>query len=205
MIAGLIPAAGHSRRMGRPKLALPLGGGILLDHVVGALRQGGCDPVLVVLGPHVADLAAPARAAGASAVVLGRPTAEMRETIEVGLDWLTSTCHLTADDAWVLSPADHPTLDGGIVRRLIEAGRENPSRSIVVPVWRGKRGHPTLIGWGHVAGIKAHPREQGLNAYLRLHAADTLEVPAPSAAVVEDVDTPEDYERLLEAHRVRRV
>src|SRR5262249_42597993 len=56
VIAGLIPAAGHSRRMGRPKLALPLLGRPLLAHVVTALREGGADPVLVVLGPHVAEL-----------------------------------------------------------------------------------------------------------------------------------------------------
>ena len=41
MTFALIPAAGRSRRMGRPKLALPLAGRSVLEHVVGALQQAG--------------------------------------------------------------------------------------------------------------------------------------------------------------------
>ena len=39
MIFALIPAAGKSTRMGRPKLALPLGEKTVLEHVIAALRQ----------------------------------------------------------------------------------------------------------------------------------------------------------------------
>src|SRR5437879_4363300 len=59
-VHAVIPAAGQSTRMGRPKLALPLGGRSVLERVVDALRGAGVD-VLVVLGPHVADLAAAAQ------------------------------------------------------------------------------------------------------------------------------------------------
>ncbi len=52
MIFAVVPAAGRSSRMGRPKLSLPLGGRTVLEHVVIALRQGGVDEVLVVVGPH---------------------------------------------------------------------------------------------------------------------------------------------------------
>jgi CTP:molybdopterin cytidylyltransferase MocA len=83
------------------------------------------------------------------------------------------------------------------VRRIVAAWRDRPDRSIVVPTWQGQRGHPTLVGWGHVAGIRAHPAGEGLNAYFRRHAGETLELAVNSAAVVEDLDTPEDYERLL--------
>ena len=198
MIAGLIPAAGHSRRMGRPKLALPLRGRPLLAHVVAALREGGADPVLVVLGAHVADLAEVARAAGAEALVLEAPTPDMRATIERGLSWLEARWMPADDDAWLLAPGDHPTLDASLVRRLIESRRDHPEASIIVPTHEGKRGHPALIAWRHVAGLRAHRRDEGINAYLRLHADTTLELTAGPSAV-EDVDTPEDYERLRAA------
>ena len=196
MIAGLIPAAGHSRRMGRPKLALPLRGRPVLEHVVAALVEAGVAPVLVVLGPHVAELANPARAAGAAVLLLPEATPDMRATVERGLAWLEEAVPPGPQDDWLLVPADHPALDAGVIRGLI-AARPQPGRSIVVPTWQGRRGHPTLIGWGHVAGMRALPAGLGLNAYLRRHTAETLEVAVGTADVLNDLDTPEDYERLL--------
>src|SRR5205807_30650 len=70
MIFAVVPAAGKSTRMGRPKLSLPLGNFTVLEMVIGALRQGGVDHVLVVAAPHVGELAPLAQSAGAHALVL---------------------------------------------------------------------------------------------------------------------------------------
>src|SRR5262245_24880381 len=121
MIAGLIPAAGHSKRMGRPKLALPVAGKTVLEHVVGVLHAAGVNPVLAVLGPHVAELADKAHEAGACVLVLTWPTADMRTTIERGLDWLEETLEPAEGDWWLLVPGDHPTLEVGVVRQLLSA------------------------------------------------------------------------------------
>ena len=196
MIFAVVPAAGRSSRMGRPKLSLPLGGRTVLEHVVGALRQGGVDEMLVVVGPHDSALAPLARAAGAAVLSLPEATADMRATVEHGLRWLEERFHPRPDDAWFLAPADHPTLDADVVRRLCEVYADRRSRSILVPVFEGRRGHPTLIAWRHVAGVRALPDGQGINAYLRSHVEDIAEVPAGSDAVLCDLDTPEDYERL---------
>ena len=65
----------------------------------------------------------------------------------------------------------------------------------MVPVHEGRRGHPTLIAWRHVAGIRAHPTGKGINGYLRPQQEQIMEVSAPSAAVLWDMDAPADYER----------
>ena len=49
----VLPAAGKSTRMGRPKLALPLGERTILEQVVAALRQAEVEHILVIVGPHV--------------------------------------------------------------------------------------------------------------------------------------------------------
>ena len=196
MIFAVVPAAGLGSRMGRPKLSLPLGGRTVLEHVVAALRQGGVDEVLVVVGPHDPALAPLAEAAGASVLALPEATADMRATVEQGLRWLEERFHPRPDDAWLLAPADHPMLDADVVRRLCAAYAVRPSRSIMVPVHEGRRGHPTLIAWRHVSGIRAHPSGKGINDYLRSRQEQILEVRAPGAAVLWDLDTPEDYERL---------
>ena len=83
-----------------------------------------------------------------------------------------------------------------MVRELCVAYARQPGQTILVPTHLGRRGHPTLIEWRHVAGIRVMPPGEGLNAYLRAHAEETLELPVMSAGVLSDLDTPEDYERL---------
>jgi molybdenum cofactor cytidylyltransferase len=192
----VIPAGGKSRRMGRPKLTLPLGGRTVLEHVLGALHRAGVEQPLVVIGPHVPELVPLAEASGAQVLLLGEETADMRATVEHGLRWLEEHRQPSAADNWLLVPADHPTLDAAVVRQLLEARAAHPESSLILPTFEGRRGHPTLISWRHVAAMRALPAGQGLNVYLRQHAAETLELPVTTSAVLCDLDTPEDYERL---------
>ncbi|HWG43034.1 MAG TPA: nucleotidyltransferase family protein [Gemmataceae bacterium] len=192
----VLPAAGKSIRMGRPKLVLPLGDRTILEHVVAALRQAEVEHILVVIGPHVPELAVLAEDAGALVCQLAEETADMRMTVEHGLHWLEERFQPQPNDGWLLVPADHPTLDPGVVRQLDQARRTYPERSIFLPTFQGRRGHPLLLSWRHAEEIRAQPAGQGLNIYVRQRAADTLEVPVEMEAILWDLDTPEDYERL---------
>jgi molybdenum cofactor cytidylyltransferase len=193
MIYALIPAAGKSLRMGQPKLVLPLGGRTVLEHVIDALRKGGVDHILVMVGPGVADLSVAAEKAGADVLLLRQETPDMRATVEKGLHWLEDHFHPRVEDPWLLIPGDHPTLDPAVVRRLIQEQGRNPAYSIFIPTYQGQRGHPALIGWKHVAGIRQMSPGLGLNAYLRQQDRETLLVPVETAEILVDLDTPEDY------------
>lgn len=199
MILAVVPAAGHSTRMGRPKLSLPLGDRTILELVVASLRRGGAERVVVVVGPHVPELVPLAEAAGADVCRLPEPTPDMRTTVEHGLRHLEDHFSPKQTDAWLLSPADHPSLDSAVIRELCDAFVRDPAKSILIPVHDGKRGHPALVAWRHVAGIRALPADRGINAYFREHADAVHELPVPSPGVLCDLDTPEDYERLRRA------
>jgi molybdenum cofactor cytidylyltransferase len=194
---GLIPAAGRSSRMGRPKLLLPLGGLTVLERVVAAFRAAGVQDILVVVPPHLPQLAGPAAAAGAHVLRLGQETPDMRATVECGLAWLEERFRPGTGDGWLLSPADHPALEPAVIGQLFEEKAANPGKTVFVPTHGGRRGHPVLIAWGHVAGVRRWPAGQGLNSYLRAHEDQTVLVGVDSADVLLDLDTPEDYERLL--------
>lgn len=182
--------------MGRPKLALPLGGRTVLEHVVAALRGAGVERVLVVIGPHAPELGPLVETAGASVCRLAEETADMRATVEAGLRWVEERWRPGPKDDWLLVPADHPALEAAVVREVLLARAAHPWASVIVPRFGRRRGHPALIAWKHVAGMRALPPGQGLNVYLRQQAAETLELPVASASVLVDLDTPEDYERL---------
>jgi molybdenum cofactor cytidylyltransferase len=197
MTIALIPAGGRSQRMGRPKLSLPLRGLTVLGCVIASLRKGGVERILVVAAPHNAELVSLAEAAGAHSCLLANETPDMRATVEMGLTAIEARWRPGSAEPWLLVPADHPTLDPGLVWRLLHEYDQRGEASIIVPVYQGKRGHPAVLSWQHVGGIRRHPDGEGLNTYLRQHAGVTREVPVESAEILRDLDTPDDYERLL--------
>ncbi len=192
----LIPAAGHSVRMGRPKLLLPMGGQTLLHHLLAAVRDGHVSRAVVVVRPDDFDLAEAARGAGAEVVRLPAATPDMLATVRAGLDWIETSLPAAERYGFYLIPADHPFLSPAAFDGL-SAAIERRRASIVVPVHEGRRGHPVWIAWSHVPAIRAIPDGQGLNEYLRTQLAVTEEVPWATAEVLLDVDTPVDYEKLL--------
>ena len=195
----LIPAAGKSRRMGRPKLSLPLGDRTVLEHVIAALQEGGVSDILVVLGPHLTHMSDLLHRAGARVLVPAEETHTMRATVEQGLTWIENRFHPEKRESWFLIPADYPILEPAILRKLMRKRERDRTHSIFIPTYQGRRGHPALIGWMHVAAIRALPPEIGLNVYLRRQHKRTMEVPVDSPTILWDLDTPEDYQRILAA------
>jgi molybdenum cofactor cytidylyltransferase len=191
---GLIPAAGKSRRMGRPKLALPLGNRSVIAHVIDAVRAAGVDDVLVVVAPDGEELARLATATGAHVLRLAEDTPDMRATCMHGLAWFEERFHPEDEDGWLLLPADHPTVRPEVVRAMLDVTEDY---EIVVPAHQGRRGHPTWLRWSNVAAIRAMPAGQGLNAYIRACAPHTFVLNWSSDIILRDLDTPEDYERFI--------
>jgi molybdenum cofactor cytidylyltransferase len=199
VIFAVVPAAGRSERMGSNKLLLPIAGRTVIEHVVRGLVEGGVQHVVVVTLPHTNDVARAAETAGAEVCRLPQQTAEMRETLEHGLRWLEDHHQPRLDDVWLLAPADHPAIDAKIIRELCGHYPNDQQRTIVAPICGGKRGHPALLAWHHVWGLRQHPPNQGLDTYLRQHADQILEVPIDNDSILKDLDTPEDYERLMKS------
>ncbi|HEV3436353.1 MAG TPA: nucleotidyltransferase family protein [Gemmata sp.] len=197
MIFAVLPACGHSTRMGCPKLALPLGDRTVIEHVVLALRAGGVDRTLVVVGPHVPELVSLATTAGADVLALPVPTLDMRATVAAGLTYLEELYRPLLTDWWLLAPADHPTLSPTVIHQL-RAAANSRTHSIIIPTHQGNRGHPALIAWPHAAAVRTLPPGRGINALLREHDRETLELDMAEPGILSDLDTPEDYVRLVQ-------
>ncbi len=197
MTFALIPAGGKSMRMGQPKLCLPLGERTILEWVVHAFRGADVSPILVVVPPHLPELGNLAQSAGTEVVRLKNETPDMRATVEAGLRYAEERLVPQPEDDWFLAPADHPTLEIGVVRTLLAQRRQRPEYSVFVPTYEARRGHPTLIRWQHVHALCEFRRDLGINSYLRSQMELTLEVAVESAEILRDLDTIDDYNQLL--------
>lgn len=196
MIAAIVPAAGRSERMGRPKLILPIGDLTLIEHVVGALKGGGVRRIIVVTppadAPGAAVLAERAGASGAEALVPSERPIDMRASFELGLDRLRHEA--LSPSTILLVPADSPGITSGVVARILEAAETSPE-SILIPTYQGRRGHPIALPWRIACKVTELPLGAGINALVALHAAVVVEIDVDDPGVVDDLDTPEDYRR----------
>jgi molybdenum cofactor cytidylyltransferase len=97
--------------------------------------------------------------------------------------------------AW---PVDVPHVRITTVERLIDTF-EHSKPAVVVPAFGGRRGHPVL--WPNALfeelQTSAAAAREGARAVLHRHDKEVVTVAVDDPAVIDDIDTPEDYERLI--------
>jgi molybdenum cofactor cytidylyltransferase len=93
---------------------------------------------------------------------------------------------------------DQPFLSAPAVDAVI-ASYEAGGRGLVVPTFRGRRGHPLLIDLRYRDEVLAFDQADGLRRLLRAHPDDILEAETADANILRDLDTPEDYAGLPKA------
>ncbi len=220
----IVPAAGRSERMGRPKLLLLYGGGTVLGATVAALRDGGAASIVVVAAADDAPLrawcaaatesldeteitgaaavtgeATPAAHGTAGALILATnpaPERGMLSSVLEGLAALGGAAGLARRGAPLLvCPGDLPALRATTVAELL-CRRHAAGAGLAVPVWQGRRGHPLVIAPALVPEIATLDPGRGLRQLLDLHPGELLRVEVDDPGCIADLDTPADYERL---------
>ncbi|MFC4059866.1 NTP transferase domain-containing protein [Planomonospora corallina] len=182
--AGLLLAAGAGTRLGGPKAVLEFGGERLVDRGVRALRDGGCHPVVVVLG------AAAVQVRGAVTVHNPGWSSGMGSSLRAGLDALPPEAGQV-----VVALVDQPFVGPEAVGRLVRAGREGAR--VAVATYGGARRNPVLIGREHFAEVaRLAVGDVGARPFLRAHPGLVTEVPCDGLGDPADIDTPADLARL---------
>jgi molybdenum cofactor cytidylyltransferase len=190
-IAGVVLAAGRSRRMGRSKALLSLDGETFLGGSVRSLRAGGCCEVIVVVAGHADEAALTASAAGACVCVNPDPASEPIASLRIALRQLGDGV-----EAVVLAPVDAPGFRPDTVRALVDAFAHRRA-AVVLPRYRGARGHPTLFSRETFPALLDPALRGGAREVVRGLGSAVEEVEVDDPAVARDVDTPEAYRRLL--------
>ena len=100
-------------------------------------------------------------------------------------------------DGMMLFLVDHPLVSAATVGEIIAQFYES-GRPIVLPKFRGKRGHPVIFARRLYDELLAAPADQGARAVVWAHAAEVLEVPTEDEGVVLNLNDPEALRRALE-------
>jgi molybdenum cofactor cytidylyltransferase len=184
-------AAGSSSRMSSWKMTLPLGASTLAERSVATALEV-CSRVVLVGGFRAAELGERFRGQPRVTVVVNRDYERgMLSSVQTG-------CREVGSARFFLALADMPLVSADTYRCLLRCATvEHPGVPVVVPHYGGKKGHPLLLVAAMAQRILDAPPGQTLREVLR--AVPTLVVPVEDRHVLQDVDTPEDYQALLGA------
>ncbi len=195
-IDGIVLAAGRSSRMGQPKAELELEGRTFLDRCLDALLAGGCRSVVVVLGRLAETAAATRRDRDGVVFTLNpEPGSQPIASLRIGL------AALPADAAGVaVLPVDAPAVRPGTVLRLVDAFSAAPGTTglVVRPVYAGVAGHPTIFARALFPELMSAELPRGAESVVAAHAAARLDVAVDDPGVAANVNTPDEYQRLVE-------
>jgi len=198
MISAIVLAAGESRRMGQIKQLLDWGGKPLLGHVLDSLRSSPVGEIILVLGYEAERILQQVATPQVQAVLNPDYRSGMLSSLKQGL----KAVHPHAE-AFLIVLADQPEIPPGMIRRLIdEFRRVSPAKSIVIPAYQGRRGHPALFGAKYGAEILQLSGETGAREILARHPDEVLIVEMDTEDVIIDVDTEEDYLKYRERSRI---
>lgn len=194
-IFAIIPAAGRSERMGRPKQLLAVGGRPMLASVADSLRAAGVMFVAVVTRSEVAEAIDHSLPSATLVVLNDDPATEMIHSIRMGLDAWAGRVRVLPHDGILIVPGDQPGIPPHCIQACVARFIGNPG-SVVVAAWQGRTGHP-LIFPATLADFVRSPRcDGGLRALPLAHADRVCRVECDSPAVVRNVNTPADYNPL---------
>jgi molybdenum cofactor cytidylyltransferase len=187
MVAAIILSAGKSERMGSPKPLLQYRGQSFLATILAAIASARMEPAIVVAGHHydVISQAFP------TVQIAFNPNYEqgMSTSVQAGIRALPERL-----DGAAIFLVDHPMVDRQTIEALV--ARLTPGR-IIVPVHEGRRGHPVIFAADLFNEILDLSSDQGLNTVVRRQPERVVEVFVENAGVLRDIDTPEQFARLL--------
>lgn len=191
MIAAVLLAAGQSRRMGRPKMALPWKGGPpVIAHVARVFLDGGASPVVVVTGAD-RELVEDALKGMPVRTVFNpdHGEGEMLSSVQAGLRSLDAN----EIEAAAVAPGDLPYLRSETVRALLDRWQARASL-LLAPSYERRRGHPMLLARAEWPGVLELRLGKTMRDFFRARAEEIDYLVVEDDGVIRDVDTPDALE-----------
>lgn len=188
LVTGVVLAAGSSRRLGQPKQLLPYRDSTLLGETLRMARDCGFDQLIVTLGGVADQIEQAVPLDGLQTVIVDDAGTGCSASLRVAV------AHVAADShGIVLLLGDQPGVSSETVTRLIHEGA---GHQIAVCRYQDGIGHPFWLGRSVFDEITRLHGDKGVWKLIEGGRFDVAEI-AVDGAVPPDVDTWDDYERLL--------
>jgi molybdenum cofactor cytidylyltransferase len=190
-IWAVILAAGESKRMGLPKMLLTFSGRTMIEKVITNVSESKIDKIIVVLGAYREALVELISKLPVKYCYNDNYKKGMLSSVQCGFRNLSSVCR-----AVLVFQGDQPLITSNAINEVIEAYLSS-GKGIVIPVYKGRRGHPLLIDIKYRDEIEKLNPDKGLRSLACMFSDDVLEVDTNESGILTDFDTYEQYKKEL--------
>jgi molybdenum cofactor cytidylyltransferase len=190
MVSGIILAAGESTRMGSPKALLKIGDKSFAQQIVDTLIASRVLDIVLVLGADAEPVQTQLNWFEGKTVINTEWEKGQLSSVLEGLRAVEQQ-DLHGVLVW---PVDRPLVSRHVVVGMLHQFWTKHNK-IVVPIYKGRRGHPVLFGKDLFHELEKAPLEVGARKVLQDHPNDVLEYQTEEEGVVINIDSPEDYQR----------
>jgi len=189
-VTAVVLAAGTSSRMGHNKLLLPWGDSTVLARTMANAKASAVADVWVITGHERDKTEAIAGESNVPTIFNPDYANGMLTSVQTAVRRLPSTV-----EAVLVVLGDQPMVGPAVIDALLQA-YAGIQHGLIAPTYRGRRGNPVIIDRRYFAELLALPPTAAPRALLERHPDDIYYVQFDDDAILNDLDRPEDYERL---------
>jgi len=190
-IAGVILAAGSASRMGETKQLLLFKGRPILEHVIKNARQSNLYEIIVVLGHDTDKIQQSVDFSGTKTVTNSEYLKGQSTSIIKGVKTISPIC-----DAAMFLLADQPLIKSNIINNIINAF-ESSQKSIIIPYYKKTRGNPVIFERALFPDLNLLSGDTGPRVLFNKFKNSIFKVPLHDKAILIDIDTKDDYQKLI--------
>jgi len=187
VVRAVVLAAGESIRTGTPKMLLTIGTKTLIEKVIENILASHVKSITVVLGAYREQIGLIISNLPVSHTFNDNYRDGMLSSVICGLKSLPEQT-----DAAIIYPGDYPFIKAGIINEMIDVYRST-GKGIVIPVCKGRRGHPIIIDRKYFNEVEKLDEKRGLRALAEKFRNEIQEYITDNKMIFNDIDTLEDY------------
>ena len=192
-IAAIVLAAGMSTRMGRQKLLLPWNGKTIIEAIILNIKKASLNPIIAVTGKNDWQLNSLLKKFGVHQIV--NPD-YLNGSMLVSLQKGILATNNTKSKAFMIFLGDQPSVQVETIQEILKA-YENTGSAIIVPSYQFHMGHPWLVDrklWSEILQLS---EPFTLRDFLRNNKKSIQYVTVNSETILQDIDTPEQYSKII--------
>lgn len=186
-VEGIVLAAGLSRRAGAYKMTLKMGDKTIIERCIEGMYDY-CSRVIVVGGYKIEMLSPVLEKYNKVEIVYNENFKDgMFSSIKEGVKKIR-------EEQFFLTPGDFPMIGSDVYSAMLKA-----SGDVIIPVYNGIKGHPVLMKSNVAKELIFNAGYSSLREAIASKKPQLIDV--SDGGILEDVDTLEDYEKLLSSSR----